>query len=81
MNLIYREQLDALAVLGCGMPDCPQPHDHSALYFRSKCHSVVGSNKVSYKDGILSILCAACEKPIVSIPVASRDAGERVPTR
>jgi hypothetical protein len=38
----------------------------------SKCHTFVGSNKVTYKDGVLSILCAACEKPIAFIPIASR---------
>jgi hypothetical protein len=59
-----------LARLGCDAPDCTK--DHRIIYFHGSCH--LGGRIWAYYDkdaGQLTIECAECEMPIVTIDVAS----------
>lgn len=71
---VYKEDLDAIAVRGCMMPNCSH-ENHDTLFMRSACHTSRQTVQVSYKkgSGIVRVLCAACQQVIVEIAVAEKE--------
>jgi hypothetical protein len=66
VRIKWREDLD---VFRCGVPDCEA--EGNAFFLHAKCHPLSPTWAV-YGGGILSVVCAECQKPIVSVAVASR---------
>ena len=62
---LYREDLEASR---CDVPGC---EDTTELWFHARCH--LGSPTwVTYRDGVVTIVCARCDREIASLVVASR---------
>lgn len=66
MAPIGRETLDGMS---CAKPGCDHS-THEGLWLHSKCHPPAPT-WCYYKDGILTITCAECEKPIAAIVVGT----------
>jgi len=62
---LTREVLDTLQ---CQNPNC-QHTDHSIMPF-PKCHRHAGLAAL-YEDGVLTLMCAKCERIVVCIAVAA----------
>jgi hypothetical protein len=63
---LTRKKLDEM---GCGMPNCD--HDHTVLYFHSRCHLAAGTTaKYDKRTGLVTMMCRECEKFICEIKVA-----------
>jgi hypothetical protein len=59
----------ALDTMGCGMPNCK--HDHTVLYFHSRCHPGSGiTAKYDKCSGLVTIMCRKCEKYVCKVKVA-----------
>ena len=62
-----------LNTMGCETPNCG--HDHSVLYLHSGCHPEAGMYAAYHKaDGIVTLECAECEKPIGAFFVGEKPA-------
>ena len=60
---LHKEDLDKLEC-PCGHPSCEDP-----IYLHAACHMKAGT-WVRYFDGVLTIVCSICEKPVAEIAVA-----------
>jgi len=68
--MMYREDLDAHT---CDVPGCTSDHDHTPLYFRSRCHPGAGTWAVYEKETVsLRIICLRCDRMVAEVAVASR---------
>lgn len=61
--MLYKEDLDKMT--------CAMGHQTNALWLHSSCH-LKQSTWIRYKNGILTITCATCNKIITQIAVAPR---------
>lgn len=60
-------EMDADAARGCGTPGCRCTMEEG-FYFHQKCHTGAGM-QAKYKDGVLSLSCVVCGRPVVDIAV------------
>jgi len=60
---LKKEDLDKLKC-PCGKASCEDP-----VYLNAKCH-MEGDLWARYFDGVLTLVCSVCERPIVEIAVA-----------
>lgn len=63
-NALTRRELDATT---CAMPDCDHTAHHG-LVLKARCHPQ-GHTAVEYRDGILTVTCAACARLVTRIAV------------
>ena len=68
---LYREDLDQ-PPRACAEPGCGDIHPEDDLWFHAKCH-LDSPTWARYRDGVLTIQCARCERDVVALVVASRD--------
>lgn len=62
---LYREEMDKMR---CGEPGCTH-EDHDGLFLHGKCH-IESPSWVEYRDGVILVTCATCNKMIAVIAVA-----------
>ncbi len=62
-----RLALDKKVAGGCSIPGCDQCAQEP-LYLHAACH-LDGEIEASYKNGVLTIACRECHKPVVSVEV------------
>lgn len=64
--------VEELAELNCANPDCQNPDCSQILVLVPLCHPGAGTQTEYHKsDGTVRIACHECERPIMSIKVAS----------
>jgi len=67
MQVLTQKELNAA---GCGIPNCD--HDHSILFFHSRCHPGRPIRAHYTKaTGIITAKCAVCDRLVGEIKVAS----------
>ena len=65
--MLYREQLDHMR---CGRPGCThENHGGDAVYLHGRCH-MDSPSWVKYEDGVVTVSCSKCKRPIAEIAVA-----------
>jgi len=52
----------------CQTPGCDH-QGHGPLFLHGRCHPEAGT-WASYEDGVITIVCATCEKLVVKVAVA-----------
>ena len=67
---LYREDLDR-PPRSCAVPGCGDVHADDDLWFHAKCH-LDSPTWARYRDGVLTIQCARCERDVVALHVARR---------
>jgi hypothetical protein len=70
--VLSKKELDKIATEGCQVEGCDHSHGPmEEMYLVSRCHPQSGTS-VSYrsKEGILSVVCRHCKRPIVDVKVA-----------
>ncbi len=68
---IYAEDLDELLAKGCSTPGCTHKNHHG-LVLAGRCHPGAGQKVVGRPGGVVEVLCDRCERPIVTLQLASR---------
>jgi hypothetical protein len=71
MKPLYAEDLDEILARGCSTPGCTHEHHHG-LVLSPRCHPGAGQKVIGRAGGIVEVLCDECEKPIVTLQLASR---------
>jgi len=66
---ISRVELDAMPCQACGSVHGPDEiHESVPFLLQPRCHP--GPVVVTYLDGVLTVLCAECDRPVVALHVA-----------
>jgi hypothetical protein len=67
-----RKEIDALVAGGCSIPGCDHSSHDEGIFLHGNCHLHAG-NEVMYKDGVLYINCAKCQKTVINLYVGEKD--------
>ena len=69
---LTKEVLDELTQGGCAVEECA--HDHTMLFFTSRCHPGQGLY-VSYDRNkvVLDLTCKVCEEQVISFGVLAKE--------
>lgn len=71
MRPLTRIDADITFSQGCANPQCKDPFCGDELYINQICHPHAPTQtKYSKKDGVLTVECAECDKPIAAFKIA-----------
>jgi hypothetical protein len=69
-----KTELDIMVTMDGQYPSCDRPMPNRGLWFQARCHPSAGL-EAHYCDGVLTLSCLRCRRPLASIAVAAEGSG------